>query len=125
MRCRQNTSILHMALKIPELLQAHTTNIHNVGRRNNRRLRVRPLQQRTHGHDEAEEVLVQREETQQALGNTGGFLGLGGQVVCAQSLIVGGHVLRVEVFDFENVDGDTAAITTTGPLGVLSFIILC
>lgn len=33
--------------------------------------------------------------------------------------MVGGHLLGVQVADLEDVDGDTAAIATTGPLRIL------
>lgn len=33
--------------------------------------------------------------------------------------VVLGHVLFVQVLDFEDVDGDATVISATGPLGVL------
>lgn len=66
MRRSQNTSILHMTLQVPELLQPNTADIYDVGRRHDRRLRVRTWQRGCERHHEPEEVLIQSEEIQQA-----------------------------------------------------------
>lgn len=44
----------------------------------------------------------------------GGFVQGGG---------VFGHVFAVEVLDFEDVDGDAAAVAVAGPLGVLFHVV--
>lgn len=33
--------------------------------------------------------------------------------------VISGHVFAVQMFDFEDVDGNPATVTSTGPLGVL------
>lgn len=122
MRRGQHTRILHMALEIPELLEPDAADVDDIIRRDDGRLRVRSAQRRAHRHDEAQEVLVQREQTQQTLGLGGRRLRFVGEVRFAQRFGVRGHVLGVQVFDFEDVDGDSAAVATAGPLGVLVFI---
>lgn len=67
---------------------------------------------------ELEQILIQREQTQKSSGD-------GGVRVCFGSALFGhflrelGYVLVGEVLDLEEIDGDTAAVSTTGPLGVL------
>lgn len=119
MRRRQNTRILHMPLQIPELLQPNPAHIHDIRRRHDSCLRVRPFQHRTQRRHEAEQVFVQREQSQQSLGHGGGFLGFLRQIRGGHGFVVGGHVFGVQMLDFENVDGDSAAVATAGPLGVL------
>lgn len=64
MRRGQHASILHMALQIPELLQANIADINNIGRGHDGRFWVRPLQRRAERHHEPEEVLIQGEEVE-------------------------------------------------------------
>lgn len=65
-----------------------------------------------------EQVLVQRKQTQKT-GGDGGVLVCFGGALFAYFLRELGYVLACEVLDFEEVDGNTAAVSTTGPLGVL------
>ena len=71
MRRSQNTGILHMPLQIPKLLQANSAHIHDIRRGDNRGIFIRPRHVRARGHHEAQQVLVQREEAQQTLGDGG------------------------------------------------------
>lgn len=67
---------------------------------------------------ELEQVLVQREQAQKTSGD-GGVLVCFGGALFAYFLRELGYVLAGEVLDFEEVDWDTAAVSTAGPLGVL------
>lgn len=71
---------------------------------------------------ELEQVLVQREETEKTRGD-GGVLVCFGSALLAHFLRELRYVLVCEVLDFEKIDGDTAAVSTTGPLGVLPGVI--
>lgn len=118
MRRSKHTRILHVSLQIPELLQPHTTDIDDIRRCDDGRLGVRSRQLRAQRHHEAEQVLVQREQTQQARGDARRLVRLGrrGRGDLGG---VGGHVLAVQVLDDVDVDGDTAAVAAAGPLGIL------
>lgn len=70
---------------------------------------------------ELEQVLVQREQTQKTSGD-GGVLVCFGGTLFAYFLRELGYVLAGEVPNFEEINGDTAAVSTTGPLGVLDVI---
>lgn len=119
MRRSQHTRILHMALQIPKLLQPDAADVDDIRGRDNRGLRVGARQARAHGHDEVEEVLVEGEQTEQSLRDGGRLvrLGLG---LGRHGRVVRGHVLAVQVLDLEDVDGDAAAVSSAGPLGVLA-----
>lgn len=67
---------------------------------------------------ELEQILVQREQTQKSSGD-GGVLVCFGSTLFAHFLRELGYVLVCEVSNLEEIDGDTAAVSTTGPLGVL------
>ena len=71
MRRSQNTSILHMPLQIPKLLQANPAHINNIRRRHDGGILIRPRHARARRHHEAQQVLVQREETEETLGDGG------------------------------------------------------
>lgn len=63
MRSSQLTGILHVAPKVPELLQANFGNIYDVVRLIDRCLRVRSSgDSGTQGHDKARQILIQGEE---------------------------------------------------------------
>lgn len=119
MSSSQNTSILHMTLQVPELLKSNATNVDDVGRCDNGGFRVRTRKLRAQRHNEVEEVLVKSEQTQETLRNRGGLVRLGRRGRRGHGLVVCGHVLAVQMLDLENIDGNTAAVSTTGPLRIL------
>lgn len=119
MRRRQHTRILHVALQVPKLSQPNTTDINNIRRGHDRRLGIRSRQLRAERHDETEQILVERKETQETRGNSRGLVRLRrGRVRHLGG--IRGHGLAVEVSDGKDVDGDSATITTTSPLGILN-----
>lgn len=118
MRRRQNTSILHMALQVPELLQPDPANIDDIVRRHDGRLGIRPRQRRAQRHDEREQILVQGEEPEHARRHGRGLVRLGRGHI-GDCSVVRGHVRAVEMADFEHVNGDAAVVATACPLGVL------
>ena len=118
MRRREDTRVLHVPLQVPELLEPDAADVDDVGRGDDGRLRVRPRQGRAERHDEAQQVLVQREEAEQARGHLARLVRLGRRGR-GHLGAVGGHVLAVQVLDDVDVDGDAAAVAAAGPLGVL------
>ena len=64
MRRSQCTSILHMTPQIPELLQSHPTDIHNIITLCDRSIRILPISERSaKRHDKTRQILVQREQS--------------------------------------------------------------
>lgn len=118
MRRRQHTRILHVALQVPKLSQPNTTDINDIRRGHDRRLGIRSRQLRAERHDETEQILVERKETQETRGDSRGLVRLRrGRMGYLGG--IRGHGLAVEVSDGKDVDGDSATITTTSPLGIL------
>ena len=107
-----------MSPQVPKLLQSHARNIHNVITLRDRRARVFSIgQRRTQRHHEPNQVLVEREEAQEFCGRLSicrrfAMCFFGGFLIC-------GHGFGVQMFDFVDVDGDSATVATAGPLGVL------
>ena len=119
MRRSEHTRILHVALQIPELLQPHPAHVHDIRGGHDGSLHVRPRELRAERHDKVEQVLVEGEQTQETLRHLGGLVRVCGGGGVVHGGVVFGHVFAVEVFDFEDVDGDAAAVAVAGPLGVL------
>lgn len=101
---------LHVALEVPELLEADAADVDDVGREGDRGagvLAVRQLGAQRLG--EARQVLVEGEEADQLgrrvhRGRRRGGLGVG----LVDRLLVGGDGLGVEVADLEEVERDAA-----------------
>lgn len=79
---------------------------------------MRPRQGAAERADKLRHILVQGEKTEHARRN------LRIDVRCGRHLVFGaleifGHVVVVEMFDLEHIDGDTTAVATTCPLRVL------
>lgn len=101
---------LHVALEVPELLEADAADINNVGGEGDRGARVLAVGQLgAQGLGEAGQVLVEGEEADQ-LGRRvhrgRGRRGLG--VGLVDGFLVGRDGLGVEVADLEEVEGDAA-----------------
>jgi hypothetical protein len=107
-----------MTSQIPKLHQAHTADIDDVIRRDNWGFGVGSRQCRAQWVYELKQVLVERKETEKTRWN-GRVLVCFGRAVFAHFLREVGHVLVRQVAHFEKIDGDTAAVSTAGPLRVL------
>ena len=109
---------LHVALEVPELLDAGAADVDDVSAHGDGDVRVLAVRQLgAEGHVEAGQVLVEGEEAQQARGRLAVGLGVGEGA--SALFLVGGHRLGVEVGDFVDVQRDAAAISSAGPLGIL------
>lgn len=123
MRRRDLTGSLHVALEVPELLQADARDIDNVcAQGDGGVVEVAVLQLRREGLVEAGEVLVEGEQAQQALRGLAVPLGLAEGLLAG--LLVGGDGLGVEVLDLEEVQRDAAAVAAAGPLRVQAAALL-
>lgn len=108
-----------MLLQIPELLQSDARDVDNIGAQgdgNFGELAVEELG--AEGHVETGQVLVQGKQSQETVWRLAVGLGLGESARCADLLILVDG-LGVECLDFKDVEGDSATVATTCPLGIL------
>jgi hypothetical protein len=121
MCCCQSTSILHMRPQIPKLLQSNARYIDYVVTLCNGCARVFTISEcGTQRHNKAGEVFVECKQTQQFRGSFPICLCLCFCVLCR--FLVCRHGFRVQMLHFEDVDRYAAAISSSGPLGVLRYV---
>ena len=118
MSCGQHARILHMTLEVPELFQSHARDIYDVRRADDWGFRIRSGKGRTDGQHKSGHVLVQRKDAEQSWRNLGGIVSRG---CCFRGCAgrVCSHVFAVEIFNLEDINRNTSAVTTAGPLRIL------
>ena len=114
---------LHVALEVPELLEADARDVDNVGAESDGHVGALAVGElRGKGLAEAREVFVEGKEAEEAGGCLAVGLGFGKGGFGALFFVVG-YGLGVEGANLKDVEGDTAAVSSAGPLWIL--IISC
>lgn len=110
---------LHVALEVPELLQADAGDVDNVGAEGDGHVGALAVGElRGKRLAEARQVFVEGEQAEKARRRLAVGVGFGKGGIGALAFVVG-YAFGVEGANLKDVERDAAAVSSAGPLGIL------